>query len=182
MSRAVDLTLSQRTSRVLPLVLAFAAAFPFALFFITLVARYWMYFDMGINNAANGLVLFLFYGPGVLLLLLAATTGVVIALRRRGAGGWLTLLAALAAMALSVTALFTAEAHRTCDYPGLRQEKSMHEFVAWFVWSWFASEPTRPNQAMQLTGTALRSPFAVASTSSCLRLRVLVPAADLVTR
>ena len=184
MSRAEDLTLLQRAWLVLPLVLAFAAAFPFALFFITLVARYWTYFDMGINNAANGLVLFLFYGPGALLLLLLAATGVVIALRRRGVGGWLTLLAALAAMALSVTALFTAEAHRTRDYPGPRQEKSMHEFIAWFVRSWFVAEPTRPNQAMQLTA----SKPDVHAWSVCRRPRMLramrrgLAAADLVSR
>ena len=38
----------------------------------------------------------------------------------------------------------------------------------------------RPNQTIQLTGTALRSPSAAVPRCSCLRLRALVPAADLV--
>jgi hypothetical protein len=39
-----------------------------------------------------------------------------------------------------------------------------------------------PNQAMQLTGTALHSPSAALRRSSCVQLHALVPAADLVSR
>ena len=42
--------------------------------------------------------------------------------------------------------------------------------------------PVTPNQAMQLTGTALHVTFGVASESSLRATRALVPAADLVSR
>ena len=137
MSGVTGLTFLQKTGRALPLALAFAATLPFALFFMALVAGYWGYFDMGINSAANGLVLLLCYGPVALVLLLATTTAVIFALRSR-VGGWLTLLVTLGAMALLVSGLFAAEAHRTRDYPGLRQQKSMGEFLGWFVQNWFS--------------------------------------------
>jgi hypothetical protein len=148
MQHPQDVTFAQKLVHSVPFLLAFLAAFPFTLLFMIFVASYWGYFDMGIGSAVNGFVLLFAYGPIVLLLLLLLAAGIAFALRRR-VSAWRILIAVLAAMALSVSALFAAEAYRTKDYPGLRQEASMGEFFRWFLQRWFSSHPKRPNQAME---------------------------------
>ena len=150
MQRAGNRTLAQKLVHSLPFLLALFAAFPFTLLFMILVASYWGYFDMGIGSAVNGFVLLYAYGPITLLFLLVLAAALSFALRRR-VTGWVTLFAVLAAMALSVSGLFAAEAHRTKDYPGLRQEKSMGDFFRWLVHRWAGPHEKRPNPAIQPT-------------------------------
>ena len=170
MQRTPDLARSHKFVRNVPFILAFLAAFPFTLLFMLLVAAYWGYFDMGIGSAANGFVLLFAYGPTTVLFLLVLAAAVFFLLRRR-LSAWHTLLAVIAAMALSVSGLFAAEAHRTKDYPGLRQEKNMGQFFRSFVQRWFSSEPKRPNQAMQPTAGRRVPTFSMTPTSSSATTR-----------
>lgn len=115
----------------LPISVSLVVAFPLALLFVTLIATYWGYYNIGFYGG-NGFALLFMDLPASL----GAFTGsglLIWALRWRfGFKLWSTLLLSLAAMLVVFVCGFAIEVQRTTYYP-TNADKNIGEFLRYFI-------------------------------------------------
>jgi hypothetical protein len=99
--------------------------------FVNMLARYWAYYDIGINASANSLTLLFFITPPFFLGMLIATYGIHFIVKRLHGRMWLRVLMGLLSPLLVFLMAFFMEVHRTADYPGYK-EKDPGEFLAFY--------------------------------------------------